>query len=437
MSEITHTSSASDAVAGAIHRTPTSIVSETSNNSPFSIHVMGRLSTAVASAGVDADNLPERLPNISLIDALLPASWTSRSSKKDKVRHITRSHASGNTSIPNRKSGLTSKTYTCTTSNLTSLHFPTTPATHYSTSAPHALTMPFIIQPFFRKPFKLFAIDADTNQPVDSNVRKKTRVTYYELQNVSNGSKRLVAHKSASEVAKEAETKPAENADAKSAEELKIDDAQKADDAAAVAWTDEQDKTLKTMKENGKTWVQIATETGKAKHECQARWKEIRPADGEAQGKKDDGGGGNGGQQGKQDKGGDGQGQGHGKKGKKGKGGDNNQNNNQHHNNQQHNKATKPASAKPSKPASAPPAPPAANTNNEARFTMNDWLTLQEDDIFSFGELQCLSELIAKDMNQGWQRVAAKFFDLTGRRVHPDDVREKFESMATVAEGKK
>lgn len=55
---------------------------------------MGRLSTAVASAGVDAGNLPEKIPNISLIDALLPASWSSRSSKKDKVRHAPISHAS-------------------------------------------------------------------------------------------------------------------------------------------------------------------------------------------------------------------------------------------------------------------------------------------------------------------------------------------------------
>jgi hypothetical protein len=316
--------------------------------------------------------------------------------------------------------------------------------------------------PFFRKPFKLFAIDADTNQPLDPNVCKKTRVTYYELQNGSNGSKRLVAHKTASEVAKEAETKPAENADAdaKPAQEVKKAEGEKADDAVA-AWTAEQDKTLKTMKEEGKTWVQISTETGKAKHDCQARWKEIRPAEGEGQEKKDDGskkenggGGGNGGQQGKQNKGGDGQG--HGKREKKGKGGDNNHNNNHnnqhsdhnkkegdkkdnkhHHSNKKENTPTKPASVKPSKPASAPPAPPAVNTNHEARFTMNDWLTLQEDDIFSFGELQCLSELIAKDMNQGWNRVAAKFFDLTGRRVHPDDVREKFESMAQVADGKK
>ena len=46
---------------------------------------MGRLSTAVAAAGVDAGNLPEKLPNVSLIDALLPASWSSRSSKVSRI----------------------------------------------------------------------------------------------------------------------------------------------------------------------------------------------------------------------------------------------------------------------------------------------------------------------------------------------------------------
>jgi hypothetical protein len=68
---------------------------------------------------------------------------------------------------------------------------------------------------------------------------------------------------------------------------------------------------------------------------------------------------------------------------------------------------------------------------------MTDWLTLQEDDMFSFSELQCLSELIGKDLSQSWQRVAAKFFDLTGRRIHPDDVRDKFERMALMAQGGK
>jgi hypothetical protein len=79
--------------------------------------------------------------------------------------------------------------------------------------------MPFFIKPFFRKPFKLFAIDADTGQPIDPNVRTRTRVTYYELAEGSNGSKKLVAHKSPSQITKEggeeeakaeAEAKPAE-----------------------------------------------------------------------------------------------------------------------------------------------------------------------------------------------------------------------------------
>ena len=291
--------------------------------------------------------------------------------------------------------------------------------------------MPFFIQPFFRKPFKIFAIDADTNQPIDPNVRAKTRVTYYELQNGSNGSKRLVAHKTPSQV-----SKPAEGEAAKPAEEAKKDEDAKGEDAP---WTAAQDKTIIAMKGESKTWAQIGLEVGRTKHEVSARWKVINPHKGQNQdaGKKDNGGGG--GDKGQQNKGGNNQGQG--KKGKKNKGGGNNQNNNQNNNNNnkkddknknqngnQKNSSDKPAAKQRSNNG---------NTTNEARFTMNDWLTLQEDDIFSFGELQCLSELIAKDLNQGWQRVAAKFFDLTGRRVHPDDVREKFESMAVAAERKK
>jgi hypothetical protein len=91
------------------------------NNTSIRVRIMGRLSTAVASVGVDADNLPERIPNISLIDALLPASWSSRSSKNDKVMHITLSHANCSTSFLNRESCLlTNKIHTRTTSNLTS-----------------------------------------------------------------------------------------------------------------------------------------------------------------------------------------------------------------------------------------------------------------------------------------------------------------------------
>jgi hypothetical protein len=325
--------------------------------------------------------------------------------------------------------------------------------------------MPFFIQPFFRKPFKLFAIDADTGQPLDPNVRKKTRVTYYELETGSNGSKRLIAHKTPSQVSKQAEAKTEDNA--KSAEEAKKGGG---DDSEELKWTEEQDKTIIAMKAEGKTWAQIGQEVGgRTKAEVSARFKEINPDKGKTEdaGEKENGGGDAGGNnQGEQtkekNKGGKEQSNSHGqgKKNQKGnnqnknnnqqknanKQNNNKQNNNKNQNNQQNNNkkddkdknqnANSNQNKHTSKPASKH-SNSQPTKNGEARFTMNDWLTLHEDDIFSFGELQCLSELIAKDMNQGWQRVAAKFFDLTGRRVHPDDVREKFESMAVAAAGGK
>lgn len=75
----------------------------------------------------------------------------------------------------------------------------------------------------------------------------------------------------------------------------------------------------------------------------------------------------------------------------------------------------------------AAPAPtPATKPGSEDRFTLNEWVTLQEDDLFSFGELQLLSELIAQYDAGRWWMVASRFFDKTGRRVHLDDVRDKF-----------
>ena len=90
--------------------------------------------------------------------------------------------------------------------------------------------------------------------------------------------------------------------------------------------------------------------------------------------------------------------------------------------------AEKPAPKNKAKASSA-----AGSTGSgQACFTMNEWQTLQEDSLFSFGELQCLSELIMRDQSQTWLRIAAAFYDKTGRRVHPEDIREKFESMAAM-----
>lgn len=81
------------------------------------------------------------------------------------------------------------------------------------------------------------------------------------------------------------------------------------------------------------------------------------------------------------------------------------------------------------------PSSKAGSSRSEAKFTMREWMMLQEDDMFSFRELQLLSELIAQDARESrdgaysWLRVASLFADRTDRRVHPEDIREKFEAM--------
>jgi len=45
-------------------------------------------------------------------------------------------------------------------------------------------------------PAKIYAIDADTQKPIDPNVGRKMQVTYYDIKKNKDGSKSMVAHKS-------------------------------------------------------------------------------------------------------------------------------------------------------------------------------------------------------------------------------------------------
>jgi hypothetical protein len=184
---------------------------------------------------------------------------------------------------------------------------------------------------------------------------------------------------------------------------------------ADAPFTTEDDETLKRMKAENKTWAQIIEVLGRSKHVLQARYKEI----------KDDAGGDNTKLDEKKDSN---------KKDTNNGGVDKKDNaTNNKKENKKADKADKKPEAAPAKPASAKApsakAPSVARSDGQARFTMQEWMTLQEDDVFSFGELQCLSELMLRDERQRWMRVASAFYDRTGRRVHPEDVREKFEEM--------
>ena len=45
-------------------------------------------------------------------------------------------------------------------------------------------------------PFRMYAVNADTGQPLGSNVGRKTSVKYYEVKKDKNGKKSVIAHKS-------------------------------------------------------------------------------------------------------------------------------------------------------------------------------------------------------------------------------------------------
>ena len=92
----------------------------------------------------------------------------------------------------------------------------------------------------------------------------------------------------------------------------------------------------------------------------------------------------------------------------------------------------KPASVKaPSKAASV--AGSVRSTRSSVKFSIREWRTLQEDEFFTFEELQVLCQLIGKNGDGSWLRIASAFHDRTGRRVHPEDIREKFEALGNVS----
>jgi len=192
-------------------------------------------------------------------------------------------------------------------------------------------------------------------------------------------------------------------------------------------WTAEEDAKLKEMKAQNKTWKEIEGEMGRPKYQLQARFKQIKDTNdgGEADKKKD-----NGGDKAdkKKDKGGE-------KADKKkdeggidkaGGGGEGNKQDKQEKKSKQEKKQEKKQATK---EATGAKAASKSGSRRETKFTMQEWTTLQEDELFTFGELQLLTELVKRDQDLFWLRIAANFYDKTGRRVHPDDVREKFEQM--------
>jgi predicted CopG family antitoxin len=304
-------------------------------------------------------------------------------------------------------------------------------------------------------PFVAVPIDADTRKPLDPNVGMRVKREFYNVGKDGKGKKVMIAHKTGSAAAaedgkKEYGGKKEGNGNGKgkgkngggdkkdnaagaggAGEKVShftsstyllcvfarnLDHLQHTDNMATTQkvaeapFTDEDDATLKRMKDEKKSWNEIIEVLGRNKKVLQDRFKEIN------------GGGGN---DTKEDENKD--------NGKKGGNGNGEGKKDKFDNKKESKKQDK--KPEPAKPA-AVKAGSVAGSNGQARFTMNEWMTLQEDDVFSFGELQCLSELMLRDERHRWTRLASAFYDKTGRRVHPDDIRDKFGEMSAVGSQK-
>ncbi|PNS19797.1 Transcription factor RAX1 [Sphaceloma murrayae] len=205
-------------------------------------------------------------------------------------------------------------------------------------------------------------------------------------------------------------------------------------DKNADKWTPEQDAKLIEMKQASKTWKEISEELGKHTGALRTRWKEINPdkkgetpapapapaatGEKEANDKKDkkpveDKKDGNNDNDTKQ--------QNQGKKGKKIK------------HQKQDNTETHFAAFQ-----NGIPTPPASvkskgshGQKDEPKLSLDALAALLDEDAnyFSTSELRDLYGLLRDDEEEKWLRIASEFYDLTGRRIHEDDIKAKVQRL--------
>ncbi|KAF2153098.1 hypothetical protein K461DRAFT_312569 [Myriangium duriaei CBS 260.36] len=186
---------------------------------------------------------------------------------------------------------------------------------------------------------------------------------------------------------------------------------------ATPEFTAEQDAKLLEMKAANKTWKDIVSELGRSKSVWQARWKVTRPQ-GTAMNSAT--------QKGKS-KGEDGSIV----EGKKA-----NKSNSSRANDSKKEKALKKANVLRDLLETGVPTPSASvvskhTSRSEPRMSLSALLELLEVDagFFSPRELRDLFQMLQGDEDEKWLRIASRFYDQTGRRMHEEDIRDAVEAL--------
>lgn len=226
-------------------------------------------------------------------------------------------------------------------------------------------------------PLKLFVIDADTGKALGSDIMSKKYMRYQDKHGrirllKTSGPLKLIEDDKPEDKVAEKSTEGAKKA------EKPADGAKKADDAAMIdttkikreKWTTEQDQMLSRLKKLNNSWKDIAVACQCSIESCKNRWKEIDPDKGQQAGATE-----------------------------------------------QQNKPEKKQSEK--------------KQDKKAEFSAGDKqkaedVKLQPDQVFTAEDLDVLRIALAKDRSLSALRLASALFDKTGRRIHQDDIAEKF-----------
>ncbi|TKX23919.1 hypothetical protein C1H76_3857 [Elsinoe australis] len=296
-------------------------------------------------------------------------------------------------------------------------------------------------------------VNAENEQLPQKDIDKKADTGHKESKHKSK-------HKSKSQPAgdaKKADSKPA-------AEEKKKDEPKEKDkpspaapdddaDKDAHVFTAEQDAKLTEMKTGNKTWKEIEEALNKPKFALQARWKEIKPSEEGAVGNDAAGGGGKGGDAAKDKatagkQGGAENAQKHAKDQDnvaKAEAEKNKQQGKQANNENQGGKRGKKnkhqnqtlldmmPNGVPTPPASVHSVRSSRSYRGRAEPKLSlsalTALLAEDAEFFTAAEIRDLWKLLTDDEEDQWLRVASRFFDATGRRVHEDDIKAKVKAL--------
>lgn len=199
-----------------------------------------------------------------------------------------------------------------------------------------------------------------------------------------------------------------------------------------LIFTSEQDAALLKMKEENKSWKDISTELNKPVWALKQRFKELKKDDGDGDGEKKEGGKDNSKEDGeKNSKKGEGKEAGASGKDKEGK--DENGKNKANTGKKQDKGGTGRGEGKAEGNKADKDGENARGSGvADVKSSLAKWVVLGKDKRFTLADLEKLGDIATAERTEDWLKVSSRFYDITGRRVDAEDLKDKCEKLEMV-----